>query len=474
MRFLAILLCVPFIWWLWQRDVKARPGFSRTFWIPVFWMLILGSRPLSWWLGITGSGSSDLEGNWFDRLLYLGLIFAAIYILSKRQISWGALIEQNKALVLFYAFLLATLIWAPFPFVAFKRWFKDIGAIFIILLVLTETDPLEASKALFARCAYVWFPLSEIFAKYFPGIGREYSHGGSAMYSGVTPHKNTLGAIIFIAAFFLITELFDANRPLFGRPLKTGRFTRFLSGHHFTILITLIMGMWLLRLSSSRTSQICFVIGVVIILAHKIPVLRENPRRVVLLCLVGLPIFYVSNKVFGISDELLALIGRNPTLTGRTEIWEAIKQKPVNPVIGIGYMMYWDYSGGVDLERETVQYKTSHNGYLDTYLDGGALGLCFLGIMLLAVGRRATREYLMGSQWGRLAFAVFVTMLLYNVTETTYGRRSALWFAFLLFALQCRGALPFWRVTEDEVVGPLAEDGELVVVGASRSSVSYR
>jgi O-antigen ligase len=430
-------------------------------------MLILGSRPLSWWLGISGAGSTDLEGNWFDRLLYLGLIFVAMCILVKRRISWDALLGQNKALVFFYVVLLATVIWAPFPTIVFRRWFKDIGAIFIILLILTETDPLEASKALFARCAYVWFPLSEIFAKYFPGIGREYSKSGGAMYSGVTPQKNSLGAIILVAALFLVTELIAANRPLFGRRLKTGRFTRFLSGHHFTILIALAMGMWLLKLSASRTSQICFVLGVLIILSHKLPVLRTDPRRIIVLALVALPVFYISNMMFGLSDKFLAMIGRNPTLTGRTEIWQAIKKHPVNPAIGLGYMMYWDYYGGVDLERYTVKYKTSHNGYLDTYLDAGVLGLCALAILLLAVGRRSTREFLTGSQWGRLAFAFFVAMLLYNVAETTYGRRSSLWFVFLLFAINMRGVLPVTRFEETELVEDAGvEERELAGVGA--------
>lgn len=438
----AILVCLPVIWWLWRRDLQARPKFSRTFWIPLFWVLILGSRPLSWWLGIGGSAGGNLEGNWFDRSLYLGLIFAAIYILSKRQISWGALIQQNKAVLLFYLFLLLTILWAPYPFVAFKRWFKDIGAIFIVLLILTEENPLEATKAIFARCAYVWFPLSEIFAKYFPGIGREYSHGGAAMYSGVTGQKNSLGEIILIAGLFLVAELFEANRPLFGRPLKKGRFIGFLNGHHFTVLIALAMGLWLLLLSNSRTSQICFIVGVMIILGHKIPFLRQSPRRVVILSLIAAPMFYVGDTLFGISDQLLAQIGRDPTFTDRTEIWEAIKLQPVDPVRGLGYMMYWDFYGGVDLNHETVSYKTAHNGYLDTYLDGGVLGVFFLAVMLLAVGIRATREFLTGSEYGRFAFAFFVVMLLYNVTETAYGRRSPLWFAFLLFALECRGCLP--------------------------------
>jgi O-antigen ligase len=138
-------------------------------------------------------------------------------------------------------------------------------------------------------------------------------------------------------------------------------------------------------------------------------------------------------------------------------------------------MMYWDYYGGVELSRQLVAFKTAHNGYLDTYLDGGALGLCCLAIFLLAIGRRAVREYLTGSQWGRLAFAFFVTMLLYNFAETTFGRRSALWFVFLLFALEVRGALPYWRFEESEPTTDRKMEGkDLLGVGDSKPLTSFR
>ena len=414
----------------------------------MFYVMIAGSRPLSFWLG-TGGGS-NLEGNWFDRLLYLGIILVAIHVLSEREFSWGTLVEKNKALMLFYLFLVVTALWAPFPFVAFRRWFRDIGAIFIILLILTEQDPMEASKAIFARCAYVWFPLSEIFNKYFPGIGRVYSKSGGVEYGGVCGQKNTLGEVIFIVSFFLITELVQANRPLPGRPQKQGLFARYFSGHHLTILITLAMGLWLLYRSSSRTSEICLVVGGMILLSHKLPVLKKSARRVVVVSLIAVPMFFIGDSLFGISDHLLALIGRNPTLTDRTAIWEAVKQKPVNPVIGMGYMMFWDYHGGVELEHQTADLRTAHNGYLETYLDGGALGLFFLAVMLLAVGTRAVREFLTGSAYGRLAFAFFLAMLLSNITESTYARRSPLWFAFLLFALEFRGCFPSTRPVETE------------------------
>ena len=449
MKWLAIAVCVPVIWSLWRRDIQVRPKFSPAFWLSLFYVLTAGARPLSWWLGL--GGATNLEGNWFDRVVYGAIILAAISILSGRGLSWGDLVRENKAIMAFYLFLLVTLLWAPFPFVGFRRLFRDFGAIFIILVILTEADPIEASKAIFARCAYIWFPLSEVANKYFPGIGRTYGKGGGVEYGGICGQKNTLGEVILVASFFLITELLQANRALPGRPLRRGRFARYFTGHHLTVLITLAMGLFLIVRSSSRTAQICLFVGGMILLSHKLPILKKSPRRVVTLCLVAVPMFALGELVFDLSDHFLALIGRNPTLTDRTAIWEAVMKKPVNPVIGMGYMMFWDYYGGVDLERQTTEaIKSAHNGYLETYLDGGALGLIFLAVMLLAVGRRAIREFLTGSAYGRLAFAVFVVMLLYNISESTYGRRSVLWFAFLLFALEFRGCLPFTRPVEIE------------------------
>jgi exopolysaccharide production protein ExoQ len=448
MKWLAIAVCVPVIWWLWRRDIQVRPKFSPAFWLSLFYVLTAGARPLSWWLGL--GGATNLEGNWFDRVVYGAIILAAISILSGREVSWGDLVRENKAIMAFYLFLLVTLLWAPFPFVGFRRLFRDFGAIFIILVILTEADPIEASKAIFARCAYIWFPLSEVANKYFPGIGRTYGKGGGVEYGGICGQKNTLGEVILIASFFLITELVQANRALPGGPLRRGRFARYFTGHHLTILITLAMGLFLIFRSSSRTSEICLVVGGMILLSHKLPVLRKSARRVVLLSLIAAPMFFIGDSLFGISDHLLALIGRNPTLTDRTAIWEGVMKKPVNPVIGVGYMMFWDYYGGVELEHQTANFKTAHNGYLDIYLDGGVLGLFFLAVMLLAVGTRAVREFLTKSAYGRLAFAVFVVMLLYNISESTYARRSVLWFAFLLFALEFRGCLPFTRPVEIE------------------------
>jgi exopolysaccharide production protein ExoQ len=423
---LALLCCLPLIIWFWKRDQKVRPQFSGALWLSLIWLLILGSRSISFWLGI-GYGD-NLEGNSFDRTIYLVQILAAMYIVSKRGIDWGALIRENKGILIFYLFLAATMFWSEYPFVTLRRWFKDLGSIFLILVILTEKEPIEAIKATFARCAYILFPLSVIFIKYFPALGREYTRSGEVTYTGVTTQKNALGEIVLVFGLLLVAELIQRNRPK-----EAGFFKR----HHFTIIFAFSIGIWLLLGSHSQTSLICFLLGTAILLGDKIPFFKGHPQRQMATFFTMALLFFLVNNVFELTDELLRMVGRDPTLTHRTEIWQGVKENPVDPLFGCGYLMFWDLHRGIHVgDWEDVRLTSAHNGYLEIYLDGGALGLFFLAIMLLAVGIRVCREFLTGSEHGRLAFAFYVIMLLYNVSESMYARRSPLWFAFLLFCLK--------------------------------------
>jgi len=429
---LALILCCPVIIWLWKQDQRGRLPSSNALWLPLLWLLVLGSRPVSWWLGIGGSTQvidPDLEGNAFDRTLYLVQIFLAICIVARRGIDWTSIIRENKALVLFFLFLLATLLWAEYPFVVFKRWFKEIGGIFVILVLLTEINPLEAIKTTFTRCAYILFPLSIVFMKYFPDIGKAYSKGGAPMIIGVAQQKNSLGELVLVLGLVLISTLF-AGEIREEAPITKGR--------RLAIALTLAMGLWLLFLSDSKTSQICLALGAMIVLGHRLPWLKQNPRRVLILCIAVLPLCLLADNLFNISDTFLRLIHRTPTLTERTQIWQAIKENPVNPITGAGYMMYWDLHKGLTIDQKFYDIKSAHNGYLETYLDGGILGLITLAILLLSIGWRSGREFLRGTEYGRISFAFFVVMLLHNIFEASFARRSVLWFALLVFYIDVR------------------------------------
>src|SRR5579872_533314 len=60
---------------------------SKALWLPVAWLLIISSRPVTVWLGIAPASSDTmyLEGSPIDRNIYLGLVAAAVFVLIQRR-----------------------------------------------------------------------------------------------------------------------------------------------------------------------------------------------------------------------------------------------------------------------------------------------------------------------------------------------------------------------------------------------------
>ena len=122
-------------------------------------------------------------------------------------------------------------------------------------------------------------------------------------------------------------------------------------------------------------------------------------------------------------DEILGLLGRNTTLTGRTALWTVvlvfIAQRPW---LGYGYQAFWfgqeDTGDVVDLAGWTA--GTAHNGFLDLAMNLGlvGLGLFLLGFVTAAWrGRRELRRVRgLEGYWPLLYLAYF---FLYNLTETS-------------------------------------------------------
>ena len=58
--------------------------------------------------------------------------------------------------------------------------------------------------------------------------------------------------------------------------------------------------------------------------------------------LIGVPTVYLALDNF---KRVTGVLGRDPTLTGRTEIWRfAIKSIASRPFLGYGYDVFWDFS----------------------------------------------------------------------------------------------------------------------------------
>lgn len=428
MNRLILLVFIVFAVWLIRRDNALRNGFSGAVWIPTLWVGLLASRPLSTWLGFEGirmDVESATAGSTVDMLGYLILIAAAIVVLTRRQLNWGEILQRNWPIFLFYGFFLLSVTWANHPFVSFKRWFKEFGNILIALVILTEIDPQQAFRAVFVRCGYVLIPLSVIFIRYFPDLGRRYNiHSGEIEPIGVTFQKNSLGTMVLVCGLVLLWDWFERFRPGSVRQKPLERFLPF---------GVLLIGVYLLYLCDSKTSIVCLMLAGCILTATRLPFLRQRLGILVKLGLAAVVGLLVLDQLFGIKEAVVGGLGRDMTFTGRTEVWHELLNAGTDPIFGTGFCSFWDDMGYQSKLPEWIAFS-AHNGYLEIYIAGGGIGVFLLAVMLLKVGQRIRKALAWGGDYAVVRLAVYVVILIANFTESNFALMTPLGFLFLLIA----------------------------------------
>jgi exopolysaccharide production protein ExoQ len=454
------------IWLIW-RDTSHRPGLSPALWIPTLWAGILLSRPLSAWTGFGGArgGTGSMEGSSTDALFYFAMIVAAAIILSKRQLNWSTVVSSNWPVFLFYGYLLVSVTWAEASGVSFKRWVKDFGNIVVALVILTETDPRQALRAVFLRCSYVLLPLSIVFVRYFPDLGRRYNvHSGDMEAIGVTMQKNSLGALVLICSLLLIWEWIEQSKEDLRQAGWIDRCMRFLP------LAYLSMGVYLLHLCDSKTSISALVVGSAVLASVKLPVIRQRIGALgnyTVAAIIGL---WALDSLFGIKESVVHGLGRDMTFTGRTDVWREILGLDIDPIIGTGFCSFWSNNYYLSRLPEWVAFS-AHNGYIETYVDGGAIGVALLSLMLIAVGLKVNRQLSYGDNYTLFRFSVLLVTILANFSESHFGRMSPLGFLFLLAAVD-----PPWADREMADNDELSEEdsAELAPIGIAPGDMAAR
>lgn len=421
-----LVYAIPILWLI-RRDTALRDGISPALWIPTLWVGIISSRPATSWLGLSG-GNSSIEGSPVDALIYFALIGASIVVLFQRSISWGPLIKGNLPVLLFYLFFLASVFWANSSFASFKRWFKEFGNILIVLVILTEINPFQAIKAVFIRCAYFLIPLSVIYLRYFPELGRRYSRSGGLEVIGVTDQKNTLGVMVLVCMLILLWDWFER----ISRKEKMPFLERYLTP------ALAVFSYYVLYESSSKTSLLCLIIGGTIISAIRFAPLRRKIDRFGLYGLIGAALFFWADSYVGLSELIVTWLGRDMTFTGRTDVWRELLAVGTDPFIGTGFMSFWDDRNYLSKLPEWVG-KSAHNGYLDVYIAGGYIGVIMLSYMLLATGLRINRALQGGTNYAIVRFSIFVVALIANFSESNFACMTPIG---LLLTLAAIGTVP--------------------------------
>jgi len=408
------------------RDEDAHT--SKGLWIPVVWMSIVGSRAVSeWWTQDTVNGMTDryTEGSPTDAAIYAVLIFAGLLVLNLRARKVARTLRANGPLLLFFGYCAVSILWSEEPFVAAKRLIKGIGDVVMVLVILTDGDPAAAVKRFFLRVSFILSPMSVLMIVGFPQYGTLYNKSvGAVFYNGVTTQKNELGLICLVCGLGSLWSWIGSYED---------RGQRYRKRQLIAQSISLLLALGLIKVCDSMTSFSCFVLSAtVMVLCGKPWVVKQT--RSVHLVVGGALALAVFAAFIDSSGVLLRMLGRNPTLTGRTDIWKAVLSFHTNPIIGTGYDSFW-LGGRIEKVWQIIGYKgisQAHNGYLQVYLELGLIGVA-LWSWLAAYGyRKAVLALRTDPLMGRFRLAFITAGLIYSLAEAGFRAMMPIWVVFLL------------------------------------------
>lgn len=412
-----------------DRDQSART--SKALWLPVAYLLIL-PRAVSTWLGVSLPSGADaqLEGSPLDATVYALLLVAAIITLCWRAKLTRTFLTANWPILIYYCYCLVSISWAYYPDVAFKRWVKAVDDLAMVLVIVTDRQPVAALRRLISRIGFLLLPISVLFIRYYPALGRGYSPDGLPMNTGVTTNKNVLGQVVLVVSLVVLWNV----RALL-RDRKAPNRTRRLVAQ----ATLLAFGVALLRMANSATCVACFLLGGGLILATGLRAIERRPDRLHALCL-GIVLAGALIMLFGGRSIVTGALGRESDFTGRPDIWAAVISAVSNPIVGDGFEDFWI---SPDVKKVWLSLSgwwhpeginEAHNGYIEVYANLGWIGVCLIAVVLLSAYRCAVAAFRMNPTIGGPILGYIVVSAFYSITESGF-REPQYMQIFLLLAI---------------------------------------
>jgi exopolysaccharide production protein ExoQ len=435
---LASLICACGIAGLFYLDRNSSVRTSKALWIPVIYLWFIGGRPPSLLLGIAPPTGAELlqEGSPVDAFSFGLLLAAAVVVLIRRGKRTRTLLAANGLLLFYFCYCLISISWAYYPGIGFKRWIKAISDLAMVFVVVTDGEPVVALRRMFSRLGFVLFPISVLFIRYYPDLGRAYTPDGTPVNTGATTNKNSLGLIVLVVTLGTLWNV----RSLLVHKDEPNRSRRLVA--QFTLLA---FGLALLKMADSATCIACFILCGSLILATSLRAIRRRPVRMHALCAI-VALLGVFAFLFGGEASVVHALGRKTNLSGRSEIWAAVIPAAPNAIIGSGFENFWIGPNAEKFWRSLPgwwhpeELNEAHNGYIEIYLNLGWIGVLLISGVLIGGYRQAGKAFQRYPELGSLLLAYVATGAIYGITEASFRMLTPSW-VFLLLAIVTANAV---------------------------------
>ncbi|HEY9611934.1 O-antigen ligase [Allocoleopsis sp.] len=356
--------------------------------------------------------------NPFDSLMSLlqyGIYGTTLFMLVARWKSSLRVAVRFPLVWLLPATALMSFLWSDFSALSLQKGITTIQTSYFGLYMASRFN-LKQQLQMLAWALGIVAVFSVLFSLAFPGAAIEAGANAGAL-RGPFAQKNILARIVVLAAIVFLLLALDSRRH---RHWLWGGFS-------LSVLLILLTG--------SKTALLLFLIMVILLPFYQ-ALRRKDTILIPLIITLILVTGSIAVIVVGNWENLLLGLGRDPTLSGRTDLWElAIEKISERPWLGYGYQGFWQEGGGAEIIWKAEGYKPphAHNGFVNITLDLGLTGLCIFLLTLAVNYGRSIAWLRLGRTTVELWPIFYVTFFfMYNNTENTIISHNSIFWALLV------------------------------------------
>jgi exopolysaccharide production protein ExoQ len=397
---LSIFIIIYFILFSITKRQKIRLKFDELF-IMLFLAIVSGTIvPPFKYLNPTSLGIADLK---FTSLTFIAqvVLYPAVFFLLRGRLRdiypiFKALLKSPFLCGLLLITVLSAF-WSQTPGFTLKYSLILLGLSVLATSVAMRYDIFAIARIL--RWTGTAISGCGTFASLFvPSIGRLEAAG----WNGILSHKNGFSCwIALTACLWFLQAVTDRSKRWYSLILSIACFIAMMC-------------------AGSGAARVLFVVTMGVLIFSKLLQrldFRKTFTALLFAIIMAIPsfLFVWANKQY-----ILGALGKDATLTGRTEFWpqviEAIWQQPI---VGYGYQGFWQAWRGADNPAARIINPNgfvpphSHNGFLEIVLALGAIGIVLFACSLLIDITRicALVPYLSQAESGTiLAILIFITI----------------------------------------------------------------
>lgn len=350
--------------------------------------------------GIESNGSMPLV-----IFLYLVIYAISLVLLILRWKKVLPLAVKGWPILLFTGLIVFSNIWSHTPSATLNHTLLFTGTTFFSLYLASRYS-IKEQLQLLGWVFVVIIVMSILFIIALPKYGIMAGvHTGA--WRGIYMHKNGFGPFMSIATivFFLLAQSCRKNLE------KPGIFWLFCG----------LSGLMMIFSRSSSAIINIMILGTALV---SLPILRLNYELMIPvlagIASVSIVLYTLASSNSGIIFDLL---GKDSTLTGRTELWAPVIDKiQENPLLGYGYGAFWQgYDGPSNYVWLAQPFKAMHphSGYLELLIDVGLVGfLLYMFIFFIGLQRALLYIKRVKTAGGLWPAIFFIFILGSNIAES--------------------------------------------------------